>query len=86
MSTAMMVSGRLGKVLDWAVDNSVINVFTVVGENQVLVMFASGKHAFVGELADGRFICVVCLDEGGCEVVTFYGVDVFKRGLLALSR
>lgn len=86
MSTATMVSGRLGKVLDWAVDNSVITVFTVVGANQVLVMFASGEHAFVGELADGRFICVVCLDDGGCEVVTFCGVDVFQRGLLILSR
>ena len=86
MSTATMISERLGRVLDWAVDSSVIRVFTAGGENQVLVMFASGRHAFVGELDDGRFICVVCLDEGGCEVVTFCGVDVFKWGLLALSR
>lgn len=86
MSTATMISERLGRVLDWAVDSSVISVFTAGGENQVLVMFASGKHAFVGELDDGRFICVVCLDDGGCEVVTFCGVDIFKQGLFALSR
>ena len=80
MGTATTISSRLAQVLNWAVDNSVISVYTDVSDNQVLVSFVNGVQVFVGELPDGRFISVGCdLDVLG--VCAFASVESFKAGL-----
>lgn len=85
MGTATTISSRLAKVLHWAVDNSVVIVFTDVDENQVLVLLDNGVRMFVGELPDGRFIAVMCAEVGHVGAFTFPCVESFKSGLKVFS-
>lgn len=86
MGTATTISSRLAQVLNWAVDNSVVSVFTDVDTNQVLVLLVNGVQLFTGELPDGRFIVVLC-GEGyeHVEAYAFGCVESFKSGLKFFS-
>lgn len=85
MGTATTISSRLAKVLHWAVDNSVVIVFTDIDDNQILVSLDNGVQMFVGELPDGRFIAVMCAEEDHVGVFTFPCVESFKQGLKVFS-
>ena len=64
-----------------------ISAYTVVEDNQVLVMFGNELSAFVGELPDNRFLVIMCSSNShSVDAYAFSDLGNFKQGLAVIGR